>query len=89
MYEYYFRQRNYYMNITLEQEKNHWIMEIHFEGIILGNAVGNWDSQIDSANVELSNRQGVQRKAYNTWHWDGRREQEAREYITYFYLKNS
>jgi hypothetical protein len=26
--------------------------------------------------------------SYDTWHWDLRKQQEAEEYITYFYLKH-
>jgi hypothetical protein len=30
----------------------------------------------------------VRRMSYDTWHWDLRKQQEAEEYITYFYLKH-
>jgi hypothetical protein len=77
------------MNITLVKENYHWIMELHSEGLVAERTVDNWGAAVDSVTEELKDRQGVKRMSYNTWHWDGRREIEAREYITYFYLKHS
>ena len=72
------------MDITLEQEKNHWVMILQETPL---NKNQTWDSAVESVDVELKNRAGVKRMAYNHWHWDGRCEQEAREYITYFLVK--
>lgn len=77
------------MNITLVKENYHWIMELHSEGSVSERTVDNLMVAVDSVTEELKGRQGVKRMSYNTWHWDGRRENEAREYITYFYLKHS
>lgn len=47
-----------------------------------------WDEfVIDMAN-ELKDRPGVKRMSYDSWWWDERKEQEAEEYVTYFYLKH-
>lgn len=72
------------MKIVLEQEGNHlemWVDDSNTTGI-------EWDIAIDDMAVELKDRKGVRRTAYNSWHWDLRRKQEAEEYITYFYLKH-
>jgi len=76
------------MNITLVKENYHWIMELHSEDSVAARTVDNWGAAVDSVTEELKGRQGVKRMSFNTWHWDGRRENEAREYITYFYLKH-
>ena len=47
-----------------------------------------WDSVIYDIAEELKDRKGVRRMAYDTWHWDLRKQREAEEYITYFYLKH-
>ena len=47
-----------------------------------------WDATIFDIAEELKDRKGVRRMAYDTWHWDLRKQQEAEEYITYFYLKH-
>ena len=79
------------MNITLEQENNHWVMRIHDLGVAHATYrefIG-WDAALDACHEELEGRKGVKRMSYDMWHWDGRREQEAREYMTYFILKHS
>ena len=82
------------MNITLEQENNHWVMCISAT-IVVANPVTDaawtlgWGAAIDACHDELDGRKGVKRMSYDMWHWDGRREQEAREYMTYFMLKHS
>ena len=82
---------NVCMNITLEQENNHWVMRIHDLGVAHATYqefIG-WDAALDACHEELEGRKGVKRMSYDIWHWDGRREQEAREYMTYFLLKHS
>ena len=82
---------NVCMNITLEQENNHWVMRIHDLGVehaTYREFIG-WDAALDACHEELKGRKGVKRMSYDMWHWDGRREQEAREYMTYFMLKHS
>ena len=80
------------MNITLEQENNHWVMRIHDcndARLQTHREYISWDAALSSCHEELEGRKGVKRMSYNMWHWDGRREQEAREYMTYFLLKHS
>jgi len=79
------------MNITLEQENNHWVMRIHDLGAehATHREYISWDAALSSCHEELEGRKGVKRMSYDMWHWDGRREQEAREYMTYFMLKHS
>ena len=79
------------MNITLEQENNHWVMRIHDLGVehATHRDYSSWDAALDACHEELDGRKGVKRMSYDMWHWDGRREQEAREYMTYFMLKHS
>ena len=75
------------MKIVLEQEGKHLIMQIVNDEIIDGVGIG-WSVAIADVDQDLKGRQGVKRMSYDTWHWDLRKQQEAEEYITYFYLKH-
>jgi hypothetical protein len=75
------------MKIVLEQEGKHLIMQIVNDKIIDGVGIG-WSAAIIDVDQDLKGRQGVRRMSYDTWHWDLRKQQEAEEYITYFYLKH-
>ena len=75
------------MKIVLEQEGKHLIMQIVNDEIIDGVDIG-WGAAIVDVDHDLKGRQGVKRMSYDTWHWDLRKQQEAEEYITYFYLKH-
>jgi len=70
------------MKILLEQEGGHLVMTVPHSLKPL------WDATIADIADELKDRKGVRRMAYDTWHWDLRKQQEAEEYITYFYLKH-
>ena len=70
------------MRIVLEQEGQHLVMSIAYDDN------PQWDATVTDMTNELNNRKGVKRMSYDTWHWDLRRQQEAEEYITYFYLKH-
>ena len=75
------------MKIVLEQEGKHLVMQIVNDKIIDGVSIG-WGAAIIDVDQDLKGRQGVRRMSYDTWHWDLRKQQEAEEYITYFYLKH-
>ena len=70
------------MKILLEQHGG------HLEMIVPHDLTSRFDITIADMAKELEHRQGVRRMSYDTWHWDLRRQQEAEEYITYFYLKH-
>jgi hypothetical protein len=72
------------MKIVLEQEGGHLVMSV----VMMVSDTIEWETAIKDMSNELDNRQGVRRMSYDTWHWDLRRQQEAEEYITYFYLKH-
>lgn len=77
------------MIILLEQEGGHLVMlAMPGDDHIDPKKVTSWDIGIDDIAVELKDRKGVRRMSYDTWHWDLRKQQEAEEYITYFYLKH-
>jgi hypothetical protein len=73
------------MKIVLEQVGGHLEMTIEYDDVSDHRSL---DSTIIDMTAELDNRQGVRRMSYDTWHWDLRKQQEAEEYITYFYLKH-
>jgi hypothetical protein len=73
------------MKIVLEQEGGHLVMYVAHEP---NQFELRWDITVTDMAKELDGRQGVKRMSYDTWHWDLRRQQEAEEYITYFYLKH-
>ena len=70
------------MKILLEQQGGHLVMIVEHSLKPL------WDATIADITEELKDRKGVRRMAYDTWHWDLRKRQEADESITYFYLKH-
>jgi len=70
------------MKILLEQDGGHLAM------IVEHSLKPQWDAVIYDIAEELKDRKGVRRMAYDTWHWDLRKQHEAEEYITYFYLKH-
>lgn len=55
---------------------------------IMRHGFDRWDEFIVDMANELKDRSGVKRMSYDTWWWDERKEQEAEEYVTYFYLKH-
>lgn len=59
------------------------------KNIINSSPVGEFDASVLDMVDELKDRQGVRRMSYNIWHWDLRKQREAEEYITYFYLKHN
>lgn len=73
------------MKILLEQQGGHLVMYVAHEP---NQFEPSWDVAVKDMAAELDHRQGVKRMSYDTWHWDLRRQQEAEEYITYFYLKH-
>jgi len=73
------------MKIVLEQVGQHLEMSVEYSKV---DDHLDLDATIVDMSAELDNRQGVRRMSYDTWHWDLRRQQEAEEYITYFYLKH-
>jgi hypothetical protein len=73
------------MKIVLEQDGGHLVMYIAHEP---NQFELSWDVTVTDMANELDRRQGVRRMSYDTWHWDLRKQQEAEEYITYFYLKH-
>jgi len=73
------------MKILLEQVGGHLEMYVAHEP---NQFELSWDVIVTDMANELDGRQGVRRMSYDTWHWDLRRQQEAEEYITYFYLKH-
>jgi hypothetical protein len=73
------------MKILLEQDGGHLVMYVAHEPHQFELS---WSATIDDMVLELDHRQGVKRMSYDTWHWDLRRQREAEEYITYFYLKH-
>jgi hypothetical protein len=73
------------MKILLEQQGRHVVMRVAHEP---DQYELSWDATITDMATELDGRQGVRRMSYDTWHWDLRKQQEAEEYITYFYLKH-
>jgi hypothetical protein len=75
------------MKILLEHEGKHLVMQVVADKIINGHD-WTWDTAVKDMTKELDNRQGVRRMSYDTWHWDLRKQHEAEEYITYFYLKH-
>jgi hypothetical protein len=75
------------MKILLEQEGGHIKMRVAATDII-DDVDRNWGAAIADIAEDLKGRQGVRRMSYDTWHWDLRKQQEAEEYITYFYLKH-
>ena len=74
------------MKILLEQESNHLVMSLVHDDTHSDDM--RWDIGVDDIAVELKDRKGVRRVSYDTWHWDLRKQHEAEEYITYFYLKH-
>lgn len=72
------------MKILLEQDGGHLKMSV----VMMVSDTVEWETAIKDMSNELDNRQGVRRMSYDTWHWDLRRQHEAEEYITYFYLKH-
>lgn len=77
------------MKIITYKEKRHVVMQVSSK-LDMANDVDyeRWDEfVIDMAN-ELKDRPGVKRMSYDSWWWDERKEQEAEEYVTYFYLKH-
>ena len=73
------------MKIVLEQVGQHLEMTVEYSKV---DDHLDLDSTIVDMTAELDHRQGVKRMSYDTWHWDLRRQREAEEYITYFYLKH-
>lgn len=73
------------MKIVLEQVGGHLEMSVVYSKV---DDHLDLDSTIVDMTAELDHRQGVKRMSYDTWHWDLRRQREAEEYITYFYLKH-
>lgn len=73
------------MKITLEQVGRHLEMRVEYNEVSDRRSL---DSTIIDMTAELKDRRGVKRMSYDTWHWDLRRQREAEEYITYFYLKH-
>ena len=74
------------MKILLEKEGAHLVMSVmHNDSHATGER---WDIFVNDMAEELAHRKGVRRMSYDTWHWDLRRQQEAEEYVTYFYLKH-
>jgi len=73
------------MKIVLEQVGQHLEMTVEYSKV---DDHLDLDSTVVDMTAELDNRQGVRRMSYDTWHWDLRRQHEAEEYITYFYLKH-
>jgi hypothetical protein len=73
------------MKIVLEQDGRLLVMYIAHEPNQFDLS---WDVTVADMAKELDHRQGVKRMSYDTWHWDLRKQQEAEEYITYFYLKH-
>lgn len=73
------------MKILLEQQGGHLVMYVAHEP---NQFELSWGAAVEDMAAELDHRQGVKRMSYDTWHWDLRRQQEAEEYITYFYLKH-
>ena len=74
------------MRILLEQDGGHLVMSVIHADTYEDDA--DWTTTITDMAKELDGRQGVRRMSYDTWHWDLRRQHEAEEYITYFYLKH-
>ena len=72
------------MKIVLKQEGRHLVMSV----VMMVSDTIEWEIAIKDMDAELKHRKGVRRMSYDTWHWDLRRQQEAEEYITYFYLKH-
>jgi hypothetical protein len=73
------------MKIVLEQVGQHLEMTVEYSKV---DDHLDLDSTVVDMTAELDHRQGVKRMSYVTWHWDLRRQLEAEEYITYFYLKH-
>jgi hypothetical protein len=73
------------MRIVLEQVGQHLEMTVEYSKV---DDHLDLDSTVVDMTAELDHRQGVRRMSYVTWHWDLRRQHEAEEYITYFYLKH-
>lgn len=73
------------MKIVLEQVGQHLEMSVEYSAV---DDHLDLDSTVVDMTAELDHRQGVKRMSYDTWHWDLRRQLEAEEYITYFYLKH-
>lgn len=78
------------MKIILYKENRHVVMRVASDKLdqYVGENYERWDEFIVDLANELDGRPGVKRKSYDTWWWDERKEQEAEEYITYFYLKH-
>jgi len=74
------------MKIVLEQDGGHLVMSVVHNDSHADDM--RWDIFVNDMVEELNHRQGVKRMSYSIWHWDLRRQQEAEEYITYFYLKH-
>jgi hypothetical protein len=73
------------MKIVLEQVGGHLEMFVEYSAV---DDHLDLDSTVVDMTAELEHRRGVKRMSYDTWHWDLRRQREAEEYITYFYLKH-
>ena len=83
------------MKIILFKENRHVVMQVmsgklgeveDFDQV--HEPIGRWDEFIVDLANDLKDRPGVKRMSYDTWWWDERKEQEAEEYVTYFYLKH-
>ena len=76
------------MKITLYKDKRHVVMTVLIDSDANDSTYERWDEFIIDLANELKDRSGVKRMSYDTWWWDERKEIEAEEYVTYFYLKH-